>query len=98
MQDLYHDQREDIPQFMQSTGHEILKAEVESTIKLLKCGKAIGPDDIPIEALMALSEDNTDLITNLCNIIYNYGYMPMEMRKSIFLPIPKKPKAQNCAD
>jgi len=64
----------------------------------MKSGKAIGLDDIPIEAFMALSEDNTDLITNLCNIIYNSGYIPMEMRKSLFLPIPKKPKAQNCTD
>ena len=81
MQDLYNDEREDMPQFMRSTGHKILKAEVESTIKLMKCGKAIGPNDIPIEALMALSEDSTDLITNLCTIIYNFGYIPMEMRK-----------------
>ena len=98
MQDLYKDQREDMPKFMQTTGHKILKAEVESTIKLMKSGKATGPDDIPIEALMALSDDNTDLITNFCNTIYNSGYIPMEMRKSIFLPIPKKLKAQNCTD
>jgi len=94
VQNVYNDQREDMPQVM----HEILTLEVESTIKLMKSGKATGPDDIRIEALMALSEDNTDLITNLCNIIYNSGYIPMEMRKSLFLPIPKKPKAQNCTD
>ena len=64
----------------------------------MKSGKTTGPEDIPIEALMALSEDNTDLLTNLCNTIYNSGYIPMEMRKSIFLPIPKKLKAQNCTD
>ena len=47
---------------------------------------------------MALSEDNTDLITNLCNIIYNSGYIPMEMRESIFFQFPKNQKDQNCAD
>ena len=88
MQDLYKDQREDMPTFMRTTGHKMLKAEVKSTIKLM----------IPIEVLMALSEDNTELITNLCNTIYNSGYIPMEMRKSIFLLIPKKPKAQYCTD
>ena len=51
MQDLYNDQREDMPQFTRSTGHKILKADVESTIKLMKSGKATGLDDIPIEAL-----------------------------------------------
>ena len=64
----------------------------------MKSGKASGLDDIPIEALIALSEDNIELITNLCNTIYNSGYIPMEIRKSIFLPIPEKPKAQNCTD
>ena len=64
----------------------------------MKSGKAIGPDDIPMEALMARSEDNTDLMTNLCNIIYDAGYIPMELRKLIFIPIPKKSKAQNCTD
>ena len=83
---------------MQSSGHKVFEAEVESTIKFMKFGKVIGPDDIPIEALMALSEDNTDLILNLCNIICNSGYIPMEMSKSIFVLIPKKPKAQNCTD
>ena len=41
-----------MPKFMRSTGHKILKAEVESTIELTKFGKAIGPDDIPVESLM----------------------------------------------
>ena len=58
----------------------------------MKCGKAIGPGDIPIEDLMALSEDNSDLITNLFNIIYNFGYIPMEMRKSIFFQFPRNQK------
>ena len=31
--------REDMPQFMRSTRHKILKAEVESTIELMKSGK-----------------------------------------------------------
>ena len=39
VQDFYNDQRDDMPQFMRSTGHKILKAEVESTIKLMKYGK-----------------------------------------------------------
>jgi len=94
VQNVYNDQREDMPQVM----HEILTLEVESTIKLMKSGKATGPDDIRIEALMALSEDNTDLITNLCDITHNSGYIPIEMRKSVFLPSPKKPKPQNCTD
>ena len=46
-----------MPQFMRTTGHKTLKAEVESIIKFMKSGKANGTDGIPIEALMALSKD-----------------------------------------
>ena len=58
--------------------------------------KATGPDDLSAEALNSLDEHNIDIITTLCNIIYNTGYIPTEMKQSIFIPIPKKPKTQNC--
>ena len=46
----------------------------------------------------ALDEHNLDMITDLCNAIYNSGYIPTDMKESIFITIPKKPKAQNCTD
>ena len=85
-----------MPQFTTSTGQNILKEEVENVTHLMKNGKATGPDDLPAEALMSLDEHNIDIITTLCNIIHNTGYIPTEMTQSIFVPIPKKPKAQNC--
>ena len=62
----------------------------------MKNGKATGPDDLPAEALKSLAEHKIYFITTICNIIYNTGYIPIEMKQSIFVPIPKKPKAQNC--
>ena len=62
----------------------------------MKNGKATGPDDLPAETLKSLDAHNIDIITTLCNIIYDTGYIPKEMKQSIFVPIPKKPKAQNC--
>ena len=59
----------------------------------MKNGKATGPDDLPAEALKLLHEHNIDIIAMLCSIIYNIGYIPTEMKQSIFVPIPKKPKA-----
>ena len=62
----------------------------------MKNGKATGPDDLPPEALKSLDEHNIDIIIALCSLIYNTGYKPTEMKQSIFLPIPKKLKAQKC--
>ncbi|CAH8433660.1 unnamed protein product [Heterobilharzia americana] len=41
------------------------KVEVLNAIKLLKCGKAAGPDGIPSEALRADAETTTDMLTPL---------------------------------
>ena len=84
-----------MPHFTTAIGQNILKYEVENITHLMKNGKATGPDDLPAEALKSLDEHNIDIITTLCNIIYNTGYIPTEMKQSIFVPIPKKPKAQN---
>src|SRR5258708_23740608 len=37
-------------------------------------------------------------MTSLINKIYKSGYMPEDFRKSIFRPIPKVSKAQECSD
>ena len=48
--------------------------------------------------LQALDEIGIDKITELCNKIYDTGYIPDDMRKSTFIPISKKAKAVNCTD
>ena len=96
--ELYDDNREPVPQFTLATGQNILKEEVENVTHLMKNGNATGPDDLPAEALKSLDEHNIDIITTLCNIIYSTWYIPTEMKQSIFEPIPKKPKTQNCSE
>ena len=61
-------------------------------------GKATGPDELPAEALKALDEHNIEIITSLCNIIYNSGMIPTEMKHSVFITLPKKPKAMICTE
>ena len=73
IKELYNDNRELMPQFTTATGQNILKEEVENVTHLMKNGKATGPDDLPAEALKSPDEHNIDIITTLCNIIYNTG-------------------------
>ena len=37
-------------------------------------------------------------MTSICQIIYNTGHIPEDLKKSMFVPIPKKPKASVCED
>ena len=60
--------------------------------------KATDPDELPAEALKALDEHNIEIITSLCNIIYNNGMIPTEMKHSVFITLPKKPKAMICTE
>ncbi|KAG1671332.1 Craniofacial development protein 2 [Nymphon striatum] len=96
--ELYEDEREPMPQFEITKGENILKDEVEKAIKSMKNGKATGPDHISAETLKALDENNIDILTNLCRVIYNNGQIPPEMKQSIFITLPKKHKTQNCSE
>ena len=76
----------------------MLKEEVEKAIKTMTDGKAMRIDEITTEGLKALDEENVDALTRFCNSIYSSGHIPIEMEQSIFIPLPKKPKAQNCTE
>ena len=53
---------------------------MEHVIKMMKNGKATGSDEIPIEALKAFDEHNLEVVTELCDTIYNSGYIPTDMK------------------
>ena len=95
---LYNDTRDEMPTFPITSEENILTEEVQSVIKSMKDGKAMGTDKISTEMLRALDEENLDSLTQLCNIIYESGHIPTEMEQSIFVTIPKKPSVQNCTD
>ena len=61
-------------------------------------GKATGTDELLAEALKTLYEQNIEIITSLCNIIYNIGMIPTEMKHSVFITLPKKLKAMICTE
>ena len=76
--ELYDDDREPIPQLQASTAQNFLTEKLEHVIHLMKNGKATGPDNILADALKALCQQNIKTITDLCNIIYNTGYIPTD--------------------
>ena len=59
----------------------------------MKTGKATGPDGLSIELIEALEEDGIEKVTTMLNEIYDTGQIPVDMSRSIFIALPKKPGA-----
>ena len=96
--ELYADDRVTRPEINYESGPSITSAEVKHDIKKLKNNKATGTDLIAAEMLKALDDGPIEKLTQLCNEIYNTGYWPKDLKESIFIPIPKKPKATRCQE
>ena len=73
--------------------------EVRRAVKKMKKGKAVGPDDIPVEAWLCLGEMGVRFLFRLFNRILNGEKMPTEWRRSILIPIFKnKGDVQDCGN
>ena len=95
IKELYDDpDREEADPIEVEEGKKITVEEVRNALKKMGTRKAPGPDGVTAEQLRALDEES---ITDICNDIYETGYIPGELRHSIFIKIPKK-KALECGE
>ena len=53
-----------------------MKSEIENLINEMKCGRASGNDDIATEMIKAMDDEGIKKITELCNLVYDTGYLP----------------------
>ncbi|MCJ8738184.1 hypothetical protein PDJAM_G00032500 [Pangasius djambal] len=78
---------------------KIRKDEVWKALKRMKSGKAVGPDDIPVEVWKCLGEAAVEFLTSLFNRILESEKMPEEWRGSVLVPIFKnKGDVQSCSN
>ncbi|KAK3564418.1 hypothetical protein QTP86_018806 [Hemibagrus guttatus] len=78
---------------------KIRKDEVRKALKRMKSGKAVGPDDIPVEVWKCLGEEAVDFLTSLFNRVLENEKMPEEWRRSVLVPIFKnKGDVQSCSN
>ena len=73
-----------------------MKEEVRWALQHCKPGKAADPDEVVVEMLIALQEDDVDVLWSLFKNIYETGQIPTEILKSIFIAIPKKSNTLDC--
>ena len=61
--------------------------------------KARGGDGIPVELFQILKDDAVKVLHSVCQQIWETQQCPQDWKRSVFLPIPKKPSAKersNC--
>ncbi|KAK3536468.1 hypothetical protein QTP86_013737, partial [Hemibagrus guttatus] len=65
----------------------------------MKSGKAVGPDDIPVEVWKCLGEAAVEFLASLFNRVLESDRMPEEWRRSVLVPIFKnKGDVQSCSN
>ena len=74
---------------MESQVPPIEREEIVAAMKKMKRGKAVGPDDIPIEAWKVLGEAGVDMLLEILTGIMQSETMPEEWRESILIPVFK---------
>ncbi|KAK3510097.1 hypothetical protein QTP70_026828 [Hemibagrus guttatus] len=78
---------------------KIRKDEIRKALKRMKSGKAVGPDDIPVEVWKCLGEAAVEFLTSLFNRVLESEEMPEEWRRSVLVPIFKnKGDVQSCSN
>ncbi|KAK3512387.1 hypothetical protein QTP70_007966 [Hemibagrus guttatus] len=78
---------------------KIRKDEVRKALKRMKSGKAVGPDDIPVEVWKCLGEAAVEFLTSLFNRVLESERMPEEWRRHVIVPIFKnKGDVQSCSN
>lgn len=76
---------------------EITCDEVEKVLKKMKRGKAVGPDDIPVEVWKLMGKTGICWLTRLFNKMLKGDTMPEEWRSSYVIPLYKgKGDVQEC--
>ena len=71
--------------------------EVRRAISRMSRGRAIGPDEIPVEFWKSTVKDGIEWLTRLFNAILRTAKMPDEWRRSTIVPLYKnKGDIQNC--
>ena len=77
----------------------ISREEVKNALRMMKKGKAVGPDELPVEVWKCMGKMGIKFLTRLFNRLLIGERMPEEWRRSVFIPIYKnKGDAQCCGN
>ena len=74
---------------------DILECEVKWALGSITTNKASGSDGIPVELFQILKDDAVKMLHSICQQIWKTQQWPQNWKRSVFIPIPKKPMPKN---
>ena len=60
--------------------------------------KASGGDGIPVEVFQILKDDAVTVLCSICQQIWKTQQWPQDWKRSVFIPIRKKSKTEECSN
>ena len=73
---------------------DILECEVKGALGSITMNKASGGDGIPVELFQILEDDVVKVLHSICQEIWKTQQWPQDLKRSVFIPIPKKGNVQ----
>ena len=77
---------------------DILECEVKWALESITMNKASGGDGIPIDLFQILKNDAVKVLHSICQQIWKTQQQPEDLKRSVFIPIPKKGNAKECSN
>ena len=77
---------------------DILECEVKWALGSITTNKASGGDGIPNELFQILKDDTVKVLHSICQQIWKTQQWPRDLKRSVFIPIPKKGKTKDCSN
>ena len=76
----------------------ILEREVKWALGSITMNKASRGDGLSIELYQILIDDAVKVLHSICQQIWKTQQWPQDWKRSVFIPIPKKGNAKECAN
>ena len=77
---------------------DILEFEVKWDLGSITMNKASGGDGIPNELFQILKDDTVKVLHSICQQIWKTQQWPRDLKRSVFIPIPKRGNAKECSN
>ena len=77
---------------------DILECEVKWALGSITTNKVSGGDGIPVELFQILKDDAMKVLHTICQQILKTQQWPRDLKRSVFIPIPKKGNGKECSN
>ena len=75
-----------------------MEGEVTAALREISNSKSPGIDNIPIELIKQSDQQGISLMTQLCKKIWRSQEWPVDWKRSVYVPLPKKGDIRECAN